>query len=216
MEVHPWVWVFRAGYTKDRGAILTADPDWIELSKAGEQLSPNGGLWISPCTKEAREFLADLFSELVSTYDVDGLHLDYIRYEDQTSAPYGYSPVSRSNFLRQYGVDPSTFRRAIVPSIRMAEVPREAGQHVHADDRAADAEPQAEREDLGCGRSDPGSMPVLDLLQNWPNWVDNSGSILWLRWRITATMRTSAGWSSGKWRTPRAKVCLFPGGAVCI
>ena len=30
MEVHPWVWVFRAGYTKDRGAILTAHPEWAD------------------------------------------------------------------------------------------------------------------------------------------------------------------------------------------
>ncbi|MBO7393840.1 MAG: family 10 glycosylhydrolase [Abditibacteriota bacterium] len=42
IEVHPWVWVFRAGYTQDRGAILKAHPDWVMLSKAGDDLSANG------------------------------------------------------------------------------------------------------------------------------------------------------------------------------
>lgn len=106
MEVHPWIWVFRAGYTKDKGAILTQHPDWAERDRDGEQLSPNGGYWVSPANPSARDFLAELFAELVTKYDVDGLHLDYVRYETEIKKPYGYCDISRNTFLRQYGVDP--------------------------------------------------------------------------------------------------------------
>jgi uncharacterized lipoprotein YddW (UPF0748 family) len=40
MEVHPWVWVFRVGYSKDKGSILRAHPDWAEIDRNGDALSP--------------------------------------------------------------------------------------------------------------------------------------------------------------------------------
>jgi uncharacterized lipoprotein YddW (UPF0748 family) len=41
--------------------------------------------------------------ELVTTYDIDGVHLDYIRYPNKA---YSFDPESRSRFLLEYGVDP--------------------------------------------------------------------------------------------------------------
>ena len=111
MEVHPWVWVFRAGYTKDRGAILTSHPDWAERGKDGKDLSANGGLWISPTNPQARDFLASLYAELARNYDIDGLHLDYIRYEVESPTPYGYCEGSRALFEKQYGIDPLSIDR---------------------------------------------------------------------------------------------------------
>lgn len=111
IEVHAWVWVFRAGYTKDKGAILTAHPDWAEQDKDGEELSPNGGYWISPAIPQAREFLAELFAEVVTRYPFDGLHLDYVRYETEQKNPYGYCKASRDLFIKQYGVDPISIER---------------------------------------------------------------------------------------------------------
>lgn len=172
IEVHPWVWVFRAGYTQDRGAVLSTHPDWAELDKDGSELSKNGGFWISPCSEDARDFLAELFAELISRYEVDGLHLDYIRYEDERSSPFGYCPASAAAFGRQYGIYPAeiedlsphrrewnSFRerqintfvqrialqsRAIRPDIRLSA--------------AVGADPKASR---------------LDLMQNWVHWIEN-------------------------------------------
>jgi len=172
IEVHPWVWVFRAGYTKDKGAILGTHPDWTELSQDGKELSPNGGYWISPVVPEARDFLAELFAELVREYDIDGLHLDYIRYESETAAPYGYSELSRTLFRRQYGVDPfeidkysfhryewQKFRERQINTFvqRIALQTRSLKPHVMLS-AAVGADPKTAR---------------LHLMQNWQNWVDN-------------------------------------------
>ena len=106
IEVHPWIWVFRAGYSYDHGAILKAHPDWAERDSEGSELSKNGGYWLSPANPAVRDFLTDLFRELVTRYDVDGLHLDYIRYESQDCGDYGYSECSVAEFIRRYGYDP--------------------------------------------------------------------------------------------------------------
>lgn len=106
MEVHPWVWVFRVGYSKDIGSILRVHPNWAAANKNGETLSPNGGYWLSACNPQARDLLANLLAELLSRYDVDGIHLDYIRYEVEKPVPYDYGDACRAEFERQYAIDP--------------------------------------------------------------------------------------------------------------
>lgn len=172
MEVHPWVWVFRAGYTQDRGAILTSHPDWIELDRNGSDLSANGGLWISPCSGEARDFLAALFAELVSRYEIDGLHLDYIRYEVERPVAYGYSRRSRELFASQYGIDPADIDRLSYHQLEWNSF-RERQintfvQRIALQTRAV--KPNA-RLSAAVG-SDP-TTARLNLMQNWVHWVDN-------------------------------------------
>jgi uncharacterized lipoprotein YddW (UPF0748 family) len=172
MEVHPWVWVFRAGYTKDRGAILTAHPDWVELSKDGSDLSPNGGLWISPCIAAARDFLADVFEELVCKYDVDGLHLDYIRYESESSAPYGYSPASLSLFERQYGFDPARIQPFDMDQYQWNKF-RERQINTFVQRIALQTRRLKPHVKLSAAVSPNPKSARLDLMQNWVNWIDN-------------------------------------------
>ena len=172
MEVHPWVWVFRAGYTKDRGAILTAHPDWAERGKDGRELSPNGGLWISSTNPQARDFLASLFAELAKNYDIDGLHLDYIRYEVESPTPYGYSESSRSLFDKEYGVDPQSIDRL---SFNQLEWIRFRERQVNSFVQRIAEQTRAIRPNAKISAA-VGSDPTtarLNLNQNWPNWVAN-------------------------------------------
>lgn len=172
MEVHPWVWVFRAGYTKDNGAILRAHPDWIELSKFGEDLSANGGLWISPAIPAARDFLASLYAELATNYNIDGIHLDYVRYEVQSPVPYGYSPYATSEFTRQYGINPVDIDRL---SVNQLEWIKYRERQVNSFVQRIAMQTRAIRPNAKISAavgSDP-KTARLNLLQNWVNWVDN-------------------------------------------
>ena len=172
MEVHPWVWVFRAGYTKDRGAILRAHPDWVELDKFGEDLSVNGGLWISPCIPAARDFLADIYAELVRNYDVDGIHLDYIRYEVQSPTPYGYNERCRREFERRYGIDPLEVDRV---SFAQCEWNRFRERQINTFVQRIARQTRAIRPEAlvsAAVGSDP-KTARLNLMQNWVNWVEN-------------------------------------------
>jgi len=172
IEVHPWVWVFRAGYTKDRGAILGGHPEWAELGKNGDALSPNGGHWISPANPAARDYLADVFAELVRNYDIDGLHLDYIRYEVEPKVPYGYSLASREAFRRQYGADPLSIEDTPIHRYQWQKF-RERLVNTFVQRIALQTRSIKPTVKLSAA---VGSDPIparMELLQNWVNWVDN-------------------------------------------
>ncbi len=172
MEVHPWVWVFRAGYTKDKGAILTAHPEWAEMDAKGNTLSPNGGYWISPVVPAAREFLAGLYAELVTKYDVDGLHLDYIRYETEEKAPYGFSPTSRELFSRQYGLDPAEVQTG---TLDQAFWNKFRERQINTFVQKIALQTRTLRPDVVISAAVAPYPPDARLLymQNWPNWVAN-------------------------------------------
>lgn len=189
MEVHPWVWVFRAGYTKDKGAILGAHPDWAELSRDGKELSPNGGYWISPVVPEARNFLAELFAELVREYDVDGLHLDYIRYESEASVPYGYSEISRDVFRKRNGMDPLDIDRLSIQQYDWLKF-RERQintfvQRIALQTRSLKPNAKVSAA-VGC---DP-KTARLQLMQDWVNWVDNK----WVDFIVPMAYSTDDGY----------------------
>lgn len=172
MEVHPWVWAFRAGYSKDKGAILSAHPDWAERGINGEELSPNGGYWISPTVLAARDFLANLYAELVSCYNLDGIHLDYIRYEVDNKVPYGYSSNSKALFERQYGVNPEKIERFSIHKYEWNKF-RERQVNTFVQRIALQTrciKPNA-MVSAAVGPEPDGAR--LELMQNWANWVAN-------------------------------------------
>ena len=200
MEVHPWVWVFRAGYAKrpippgidtwrdgaNMGAILSAHPDWAELSKdasLGQNVSlgrdlksrpseKGGGLWISPVIPAARDFLAALFAELVTCYEIDGLHLDYIRYEVESKSPYGYSPASRALFAKQYGIDPRDIDE--IP-IHQYEWRKFRERQINTFVQRIGLQTRSIKPNVKLSAA-VGPIPDearSELMQNWANWTDN-------------------------------------------
>lgn len=172
IEIHPWVWVFRAGYTKDRGWILNNHTDWVELDKYGDDLSANGGLWISPAIPEARQFLIDVFSELVRKYAVDGLHLDYIRYESQSPTPYGYNNISQEIFTEIYNKEASKLNRLSQDWIDW-QLYREdlVNTFVHTVSlRMRYLKPDLK---LSAAVAPDITFARMTLLQNWRHWVNN-------------------------------------------
>ena len=115
IEVHAWVEVFYAGNPKhldDEGPVLKNNPDWIVRAADGTTEFEDGMLFINPALPAVRSYLIDMMREIVTRYDIDGLHLDYIRYPvDPGNRPPGYDDYSRLLFERQHGYDPLTIDR---------------------------------------------------------------------------------------------------------
>lgn len=105
MEIHPVVVVFMVGSKSDPGPIVAAHPDWVELDRNGQQVSTYDLIWVSPALPEVQDYLAGVFRELVSRYDIDGLQLDYIRYEISSPVPFGYNARELSLYRQATGVD---------------------------------------------------------------------------------------------------------------
>lgn len=124
MELHAWVWAFAAGNRRHNalvnqsanypGPLITAHPDWASYDNRGSLFPPGQGKpFLDPANPQARRFLLSLFDEIVSRYQVDGLHLDYIRYPFQDPSAertYGYGKAARQQFQQLTGVDPTQIR----------------------------------------------------------------------------------------------------------
>jgi uncharacterized lipoprotein YddW (UPF0748 family) len=120
MELHAWVWVFAAGNNRHNeiinvspdylGPVLAANPDWANYDNRGN-IIPIGQTkpFLDPANPQVREYLTKLYTEIVTRYQVDGIHLDYIRYPFQDSLvgrSYGYGKAAREQFKQQTGIDP--------------------------------------------------------------------------------------------------------------
>ena len=55
------------------------------------------GIYLSPGHPNVNKYLLKVFKELVDEYDIDGMHLDYIRLHDQG---YGKNPYAIANFRK--------------------------------------------------------------------------------------------------------------------
>ncbi|MEO1429711.1 MAG: family 10 glycosylhydrolase [Cyanobacteria bacterium J06632_19] len=120
MELHAWVWVFAAGNQRHNkilgiksnypGPVLAAHPDWAGYDRRGKMI-PQGQNkpFFDPANPQLRQYLLNQYEEIVTRYQVDGLHLDYIRYpfqDHQRNRSYGYGKAARSLFKERYGIDP--------------------------------------------------------------------------------------------------------------
>ena len=66
-------------------------------------------VFFDPANPEVRAYLQTLIEEIATKYDVDGIHLDYIRYPFQSSTgqiTYGYGASAREQFEQKTGYDP--------------------------------------------------------------------------------------------------------------
>lgn len=92
--------------------IVHAHPDWITYHYDGSSLlekdkNTSGleieGMFLEPGLKEVREHIVARYQEIVTNYDVDGIHHDYIRYANPN---LGYHPETRAIFKSLYNYDP--------------------------------------------------------------------------------------------------------------
>ena len=114
LQVHAWinalyVWS-EAGLPADTGHVVNLHPEWIDHTVTDRSLlsyerpNPFGaeGLFLSPALPAVRDWVADIVQELMA-YDIDGIHLDYIRYG---GARLGFHPEARARFRESYDLDP--------------------------------------------------------------------------------------------------------------
>ena len=120
IELHAWVWTFAAVNQRHNvildlprnylGPVLSKHPDWGATDHEGSRFHYSSGkVFFDPANPEVQNYLSSLLTEIATDYDVDGIHLDYIRYPFQSPTgklTYGYGTASRNLFARKTGFDP--------------------------------------------------------------------------------------------------------------
>ena len=81
----------------------------IELNK--NQSKNWEGVFISPIHPEVNDYLLLIIKEIINNYDIDGINLDYLRYQDSF---FGYNSKGIDTFINQYEVDPRDINRGLI------------------------------------------------------------------------------------------------------
>lgn len=84
-------------YDKDGHSIKDFSP--VQLKRMGFE-----GYFLSPFNRSYQKLMLSIIDELLNNYDVDGIHLDYIRYPD---LDFAYDPWARTSFARRFYLDPT-------------------------------------------------------------------------------------------------------------
>lgn len=93
----------------DQRQLFCTRPEWFLHSGAGKGrgLVKEGSYsWLNPCLPEVRYYLAMVCREIADDYEVDGIHLDYVRFPAGAPPDAPADSASRSLFRTAYGVDP--------------------------------------------------------------------------------------------------------------
>lgn len=103
IQIHAWVNVCRVWREKtlptDPSHMVNRHPEWLSKEYDGNAHAEDG-MFMDPGVPDAREYTADLISDIAKRYDLDGIHLDYIRY---SGAEWGYSDIALARYQAETG-----------------------------------------------------------------------------------------------------------------
>ncbi|MBS0198613.1 MAG: family 10 glycosylhydrolase [Planctomycetes bacterium] len=91
---------FMAAHKSTDNHLRRMKPDWLSRDIKGNEVAPNGFVWMNPLHPEARRFLLDIVLEAVNNYDLDGIQLD-----DRIVWPYitmGYDEYTRKIYAQEH------------------------------------------------------------------------------------------------------------------
>ncbi|WP_069293771.1 glycoside hydrolase family 10 protein [Fervidobacterium thailandense] len=98
-----YAWPFTSR-PKDPNHVVNRFPEWVTYDASGVSLlnytRASGfveGIFLDPGVPEVRNYVASIAEEIAANYDVDEIHLDFIRYPYRH---FGYNPIALENFQR--------------------------------------------------------------------------------------------------------------------
>lgn len=102
LRVQAWLVVFNATPLDSKrlqeNYIYQNHRDWLTTDSQNRPMSSREqfGYFLDPGIPDVQDYLLDVFSDIVDSYpDLDGIHLDYVRYP---SVSLGYHPVSLARY----------------------------------------------------------------------------------------------------------------------
>ncbi|MDQ6918106.1 MAG: family 10 glycosylhydrolase [Candidatus Dormibacteraeota bacterium] len=95
IEVHAWMNTFFVGQTSE---VFQDNADWGNLKASG---SNEGYGYLDPGVPAVRAYTQEVMLQVVRHYNVDGIHLDFVRYPD--GGDWGYTKISLDLFNQATG-----------------------------------------------------------------------------------------------------------------
>lgn len=193
IAVHAWINVFLVwsdmSQSPPESHLVARHPDWLLTDASGvrmDRMPPSRwkregaeGWFVSPGIPAMRAHMARVVRELVTGYDIDGIHLDYIRYP---SRDLSFDPVSRATFAVRWGVDPVEATKGnrgalqrVIGAAALAIV-----DSLYNESRVQDVDSMVIAIRAACGEKPLSAAVVADPFtarhdkgQDWARWVHN-------------------------------------------
>ena len=86
LEVHAWMNTY---YVSQGSQVFEENPSWEDLRYSG---TDDDYGYLDPGVPAARSYTEDVMANVVRRYNVDGIHLDFVRYPD--GGDWGYNPTA--------------------------------------------------------------------------------------------------------------------------
>ena len=98
LELHAWFNTFQT-YSTHPGTPAYEHPEWVNTNEDG-QFMPKYKC-VSPGLEAVREYTVKVAMEIVRNYDIDGLHLDYVRWNEFTDDDMASAPASEIEQMKR-------------------------------------------------------------------------------------------------------------------
>ncbi len=169
IEVHAWFTVFVVTPHEETnmrpGNVYYEHPEWITVNSGGKKMRMNEheGAFLDPGIPDVHDYLTNVILDVAANYEVDGIHLDYIRYPEYE---LGYNPLALDQYERETPVP----TESAWLYWRQRQVSRLVAR-IYAEVKSLDpkiAVTASVKPDIRSARSEYG--------QNWMEWIE-SGTI---------------------------------------
>ena len=105
LEIHAWINTYLLWTAPDDPVsklhVYHQHPDWFERAIKKSPYYKTRNIYLSPHLTAVNDFLLSMIEELVSNYNLEGVHLDYVRYLDKYN---GYHEKAVEQFYSIYAL----------------------------------------------------------------------------------------------------------------
>ena len=107
MECHAWIVPYRIGTSSDASKYASNKVQHPITSNPELCIEYNNAYYLDPGLPATREYLLDVYKELISNYDYDGVNFDYTRYpgsdfdDSESYAKYNPEGLPKDDWRRQ-------------------------------------------------------------------------------------------------------------------
>ena len=104
LEVHAWFTTFViTGHELDNldsTHVYFTHPKWVTTDFSQQPMNPETfeGAFLDPGIPEVQDYTLNVLLDIVANYDIDGVHLDYIRY---TETQFGYNKLAMGIYKKE-------------------------------------------------------------------------------------------------------------------
>ncbi len=167
IKVHAWFeYGFASSYSANGGDIVAAKPTWAARDISGNLVVKNGFDWLNPFNMEVQNYMIDLFKEVTTKYNIDGVQGDdRLPAVPSTS---GYDAYTTNLYFTEKGVNPpANYQDASWIDWR--------AKKLNSFLKRLRTEVKAIKPSIQFTMSpSPYPFSLTEYLQDWPTWVDSS------------------------------------------